>query len=334
MPGDEVFLKERIARRKAVGLLAEGVVEINNDGLVFAPVVDTPEAIEVVEYLNQNIISVRSFLEARAAEVVLEGWKAQGGANSPLGLPLSKDFTARREGEVTHFDFRGGTVSVDDLTNLGAMTTTVNRVAELWFVGLECLHRQEADDDEISVAYGTLVPSSLKLDTQYSYFEDIGPADQRIRTAAVPIYNGPPAAMVIPVVAVERDSGGKADKLQAGLRSILDKGAEALAGEVGVPVSAVEEFLKEQLGLEPEFLEYLWDEFADWFVGLFGLPDDPIGHGSLVITEADCLTPPASQRAVHPPDQKTIDYTHKVYLENPGDDLKYNFFFRYVVRDA
>ncbi|WP_326526112.1 hypothetical protein [Dokdonella sp.] len=332
-------MKMRIARRRALGLLAEGAVEIQGDaqvvdGLKFAPAVNTPEVIEAVAFVNANMRNIRSFLEVRAANAVLEAWSAQGGASSALGLPISKDLTPRREGAITYFDFRGGTVSLDDLRHLDTMTTKVGRTAELWFVGLECLHRQEADDDEISVSYGTLVPSSLKIETQYSYFEGIGPADQRIRTAAVPIYTGPPAAMVIPVVAVERDTGDKAGKLQNGLRSALDAGAKRLGTEVGLPPGEIAGYLEEELGLKEEFLEYIWDEFADWFIGLLGLPDDPLGQGALVITEADCLTPPPSQRAVHPPDQKTVDYTHKVFLENADDDLAYNFYFRYVVKDA
>jgi hypothetical protein len=141
-----------------------------------------------------------------AAYAIKQKYTQLGEVFSPLGLPIDDDLNAQINisTKANHQggyqgQFRGGLITVKDFDNIAVEEVTEK--VKVWFVGLECIVRQESED-EIFGTVGVILPSKPMF-TRAVHFPEgtdylkMGKRGTRTSELNVLLYDDVPADIVL-----------------------------------------------------------------------------------------------------------------------------------------
>jgi hypothetical protein len=265
---------------------------------------------------------------------IVQKYNQLGGIYSRLGLPLSTAMPITGTGKAFTMSFRGGNISVPfDQPTPSAVSTQILQVN---WVGLECQVKQESED-ELAGAVSVLAPSTKWSRTKK--FPDgsepwkLGNEGARIMNTRVPVYEGPPADVILTTALVELDTNAGnasvvADKIVGFLgnaATLLDRtgamtGSDVLSG-----------YGRELGGVVETFKQIESSELWSFLVNLFDSPDDPYPVGVLVLKWEDMQRHTLPKKVLRRPDDPNViiytDFVTVTGRDNGGDIGIYGFYF-------
>lgn len=253
-------------------------------------------------------------------------WNAEGGPRSSLGLPRTPELSVRKNGTDWEADFRSGKITVK---HHGQCHVLTNKVMKVNFVGLECVSRQEGEDEVYGVV-GLIGPSNSALKTHSFPGGDgtlsMGERGSRIWTTDQLLYEGPIQDVVVVGTLIEHDDFADVDGVARNLADqIAQKGGQLLGALTGLPAESVTE--------ETWFRDTLAFAFGFVMGDVFGMGDDPYPGQSLRIPwdQVGDFGPPRQPARTRPDDPKQIPrWTHRLTLsarDDAGDFGHYDLFF-------
>jgi hypothetical protein len=256
---------------------------------------------------------------------IIEKWKASGGPASSVGLPVQEPIDVRPIKGGFQTDFRSGKITFKG----NDVQVVTDQWVQLLFVGLECAIRQEKVD-EVYAVINCFSPSVLALRGGNTVrfpggnsTLNFGPDQRRISTAAVELYKGPIADLVVQCALVENDSGDVED-ISEEIAAKVEESARALVGAlVGTSAEAITEQTWFKGGVKWG-VGYILDD-------VFGIGDDPYDLEAEPIPHQVISQWPAPQTLRRPDDVKTIDAWNVkcevAGIDDAGDTGLYVFYF-------
>lgn len=262
---------------------------------------------------------------AKIRQRMVDKYTALGGFKSVLGLPITETMPVEPDGSGFRMLFRGGHL------HLGADAAEPVEVQQqaqfqLWWVGLECQIRQEAED-EIYGVLGLLVPGTALSDIRKFPDDDAGvlkfgrPSERLINTDTL-LFQGPPFDIVLSLSLFEHDSG-PTSAIKAKIADTLAKATDALATALGLPAEA--------LAATDGWANDLSLGLINAVASALGVGDDQYNPGKLSIRWEEIQANKFQQATrTHPGDPHTVTYTHSLVVtgtDDGGDTGQYVAYF-------
>ncbi|KAK5100669.1 hypothetical protein LTR70_001431 [Exophiala xenobiotica] len=267
-------------------------------------------------------------------DVLVQKYNQIGGIYPRLGLPLSTAMSFNRVGNGFMMPFRGGSITVPFDSPVPAAVAT--QTLRINWTGLECQVRQEGED-ELAGAVSALAPSTKWNNTKK--FPDgnepwkLGHEGARIMYTNFPIYEGPPANVVLTTALVELDTNaGNPSRVADQIVSFLGN-ASGLLDRVGALSGndVLSGYGRELGDIVNSFKELEKSNIWRFLVNLFDSPDDPYPAGVLELKWDDMQRNASNKKVLRRSDDgHTITWTDSITVigrDNGGDVGVYAFYF-------
>ncbi|MFF0284082.1 hypothetical protein ACFYSW_27620, partial [Rhodococcus aetherivorans] len=268
-----------------------------------------------------------AILKEKSRRIIEDRWKSEGGPLSKVGLPrFGPTIEPNRVDGIYQADFRSGSIK---LLGNGNIEIAPGDWVRVWWVGLECVIRQESEDE----VYGTVFCHAPGRTTQVkvSTFPggnntlNMGEPGARVVQTSELLYEGPLVNLTLGAVLIENDSGDVEEISKEVADKISEAGAALLGGLTGVPADAVTDQTWYKSGIATA-AKLVLDN-------VFGIGDDPYLPVSKFVpwqTLAEFKPPRSYQRPGEPQIISAFsDFLDASGVDDGGDRGQYRFYFLY-----
>lgn len=267
-------------------------------------------------------------------DLLLQKYNQVGGIRSRLGLPSTIDMPFNKVGNSFLMSFRGGNITVPFDAPVPVATATQS--VKINWTGLECQVRQEKEDELAgavsSFAYSTNATNTKKFPDGQEPWK-LGHDGARIMNTNYPIYEGPPAKVVLTTSLVELDtSAGNANAVTGRVVDFLNGTSTLLQTVGGATGNDVASGYGRELDIwTNKFKDLEKSEFWKIIYNWFDSPDDPYPAGMLELSWEEIQHTAANKKILRRPDDgHTILWTHSISVtgrDDGGDVGVYVFYF-------
>ncbi|WP_067722819.1 hypothetical protein [Nocardia yamanashiensis] len=270
------------------------------------------------------------YLEAvakrKAKKSIEDRWNTDGRQLSAVGLPrIGADIEPYRVPGGYQADFRSGSIRI--LDNNKNTEIAPGDWVRVWWVGLECVIRQEGEDE----VYGSVFCHSPGRSASASVAQfpggnetlEMGKPGGRVVLTSELLYEGPLVNVTIGAILIENDSGDVEEISKQVADTIVKASAALLSGLTGVPADAVanQTWYKEGIG---KIAGFVLDD-------VFGIGDDPYLPVAKFVpwqTLAEFAPPRSYQRPGEPQVITAFsDFIDASGVDDGGDRGQYRFYF-------
>ncbi|MFE7804309.1 hypothetical protein ACFU51_06545, partial [Streptomyces sp. NPDC057430] len=264
-----------------------------------------------------------------ALRAIEDHWNAQGAHLSKIGLPVGNTIAVRGVNGGYQADFRSGVVKafIHEAGHPLVVEDVPGDWVRVWWVGVECGIRQEAEDEIYGTVYchapGRFAPAKVAIFPGGNETLNMGKPGARVALTNELLYEGPLVNVTLGVTLLENDSGDVEEISREVADKITEASASLLSGLTGVPAEAVnnQTWYKDGIG---SIVGLVLDD-------LFGIGDDAYLPAAKLVQWETLARFPSLGSYQRPGEPQVIpafsDFLDVTGVDDAGDRGHYRFYF-------